>query len=101
WRSRGRTILLTTVKMSAPEIRLARVSADKTPSTTAADDPAPPQLAGIGGIELLPLAVSAPASAASGASDQAHGTQDTSDTASRSCRWARGPPAACGRCRAR
>jgi len=53
WQSRGRTIQLTNKKLSVPEIQLARVTADVTPTATAAAAPqtasvAPTQLAGFG-----------------------------------------------------
>src|SRR5262249_31897018 len=53
WQSRGRTVQLTTPKVSAPEIQLARVGVEKaiTPSSV---QPPPTQLAAFGGSLELP-----------------------------------------------
>jgi hypothetical protein len=80
WQSHGRTVQLTTAKVSAPEIQLARVGAEKASSTPmAAVIPVPAQLAAFGGVDALPVATVAPA--ASDSPDQADGTEDNGETA--------------------
>lgn len=84
WKSRGRTIPLTTKKVSVPEIQLARLSPE-TPTAAVASAPAatvpPTQLAGFGlGLSVLPEPAVDPASVAAAQpapADRADGEGET------------------------
>lgn len=85
WKSRGRTIQLTTKKIAVPEIQLARLSPEKTPAAAVASAPAPPvsptQLAGFGlGLAALPEPAAEPISVATAQpapADKADGEGET------------------------
>jgi hypothetical protein len=84
WKSRGRTIQLTTKKVSVPEIQLARLSPEKTPAAAVASAPAPTtlptQLAGFG-LALSVLPEPAEVAAQPVPADQADQAEGDSETA--------------------
>jgi Carboxypeptidase regulatory-like domain len=59
WQSRGRTVQLTAAKISAPEIQLSRVNAEK-PVVAPAPARSSTQLAGFGGALEIPVAATSP-----------------------------------------
>lgn len=81
WQSRGRTLQVTTSKVSAPEITLNRVNASKS-SPPAVATPAQPQLASFGGdLSLIPVAEAAAPAVATPNPNQTEEGDAASETA--------------------